>query len=313
MSLCRSSFSRYISHYNPITGKEIDINCHSWRCPKHRHLWSKKIGSVLARTCESFPENSMLLVNLTTATYTNHQEIEYALRLFMQSMRKAYGRIEYVKIVEYNRRQTQPHFHMIFRFDDIKIPSRPLNLPAKTPYPENVHIPISYFWRESLIKASIKINERDPIKETWVTWCQPPKDGNGHKAAKYAVGYISGGNGHKDYELPNDSWQGRRVTYSKHFFPTSIGKIWKDLLSEWFDGKPCEELVLIRKTDIDVPYENMREVMRLWSLEKVVQGEMVKAYVARKTIRLKTVDGQTKFILYLGDDLTKRYNTRNSA
>lgn len=287
---CRSDYGKYVKLYNPMSGEHFDVNCHSWRCPKHREQWSKKVGEVLAANCAEFEPGEMLLVNLTTARPTDHDEIAYALQKFMEAMRLKYGRVEYSKIVEYNRKQTQPHFHMIFRFFDIEIPELPVEFydekRKNRSFPFNIFISIRKLWQEAIEKAWHWKHGAGPVKPTKIVWCQPPRGRDPRAAAKYAVGYIAGGNGHKDYELPNETWLGRRFTYSKNFFLRSTKIIWQELLEKWFGKEPKPVLVPVPNPETEkfwpayVAFEpkTVEKIWRIWRIPSVQEGRTIKAY-----------------------------------
>jgi len=241
-ALCRSEFSRYFEAVNIYTGAIYDINCRSHRCPKHRLAWGKKWGSTIGAQLEVTP--ATLLVNLTTAEQTTWQEIEKALRAYIRRFRNKYGETEYVKVVEMNKGHTQPHFHLIFVCKELKIPPKTPEFLAREAaeklkpkkdqkslsWPEDVWQFSCEAWEKSLKSAC-------PGKRpATVTWCQPP-DGAGSKAANYAVGYITGKRADEKGEELDESWSGRKLTYSKGFFTTRPADIWQALLKRWF-GEP---------------------------------------------------------------------------
>ena len=230
---CRSEFSRAFWAENIETGERHDINCRSWRCPRHRQQWGRKWGAIIGDQLSKADPRHLLLVNLTTAEMTYWPQIEAALRFFMRRMRKVFGALEYVKVVEYNKKHTQPHFHLIIRFETYRLPPRPDNLAPTVSFPVQTHDTINILWREAMNFAFA-----DAKKETIITWCQPPR-GDGKAASNYAVGYVTGKN--KDEE-PDTTWRGRKLTYSRGFFTATTARdIWANLLTQWFGEKPLEK------------------------------------------------------------------------
>lgn len=226
-ALCRSKFSRIFQAVDILSGTITDINCKSWRCPRHKEKWYKKWGTIIKSQLEYTP--CTLLLNLTTSEFVDWQVIEKALRRFMLKWRQFAGPTEYVKVVEYNRKQTQPHFHLLLYSPKMKIPPMPPDYPKDRSWPDHIFRVAQFIWLNALRYAA-------PFaKDTTVVWCQPPK--SGAAAAQYAVGYITQ-KGKQDEE-PNETWRGRRITFSKNFFWNTPRILWAEKLREWF-GPPTE-------------------------------------------------------------------------
>jgi hypothetical protein len=229
--LCRSVFSRLFQAVNICNGEIIpSINCHSWRCPIHRAQWGKKWGAIIQRQLDYTPCD--LLLNLTTseAGFTA-KEVALALQVFIRAFRHAYGNTEYVKVTEAARKDhSQVHFHLLIISPLLRdiIPPKPENWPKKLSWPEPLFEQIKELWCNALRYAA------PTRKPTTVVWCQPPV-GTGSYAARYAIGYITGRPG-KDEE-PDETWKGRKLTYSRRFFHKPASHIWSELLTEWF-GPP---------------------------------------------------------------------------
>lgn len=231
---CRSAFSNIFSSVDIETGDKFDINCNSWRCEKHREKWGKKWASIIADQLERTPVT--LLVNLTTAQRTSNVEIFEAMRYFIRRFRAEFGPTDYIKVVEENRKHTQPHFHCLFCCRDLVIPPRPPYdckctqdtkcTECKRSYPDHIFEKIKKLWGDALEFAT------PSKKRTKIVWCQPPQ-GQGQQAATYALGYITGKDKTKDEE-PGRFWRGRKLTYSKSFFNERPPEIWKRKLVEWF-------------------------------------------------------------------------------
>lgn len=175
------------------------------------------------------------MVNLTTAEMIGHEEIKLAMKFFMRRFRDYFGPTEYVKAVEYNKRKTQPHFHLILRCEEIKLGKMPRFYSTKTgkklSWPNSIFTVIKYFWEEALNYAA------PWAKSTTVVWCQPPS--NAAAAARYAVNYITGANS-KDEE-PDDTWHGRKLSYSKSFFELPAASLWQMYLDFKFGPKDPDD------------------------------------------------------------------------
>lgn len=236
---CRSIFCRKTVAFNPLSGAITDLNCKSWRCEKCRKKWGWRWRNIIAKQLKITPIS--LLLNLTTAEMTDNVAIEAALRYFFRKARKYLGRIEYVKVVEYNKSHTQPHFHFLLYLPDYHIPPKPDNWEKHLSFPENTFYLLKELWTEALAFA---VPENKP---TTVIWLQPPD--NGEAASYYAVGYIVGDNEGKDEE-PDATWEGRKLTYSRKFFYKPTAEIWLDILEEKF-GKPDFQPKLLIPADID--------------------------------------------------------------
>jgi hypothetical protein len=237
---CRSGFSRLFDSVNILTGERSEINCKSWRCPRHRVKWGRKWGSIINWQLEKTPCN--LLVNLTTAEMVDHTVIEAAMRYFMRRWRCRFGRTEYVKCCEYNCRKTQPHFHLLLICPRLLVADMPADWPPDKSWPEPVWELICEMWGKALEFAS------PGSKYTEVTWCQPPKVDKGKASAFYAIGYITGKN--KDEE-PDSTWHGRKLTYSKGFFQQTTAEIWRQLLEKWFGPPEPARFFWVPKADLD--------------------------------------------------------------
>lgn len=234
---CKSEFCRYFTSVELKSGQKFEANCRSWRCERCRHTWGRKWSALISEQLESTPAN--LLVNLTTAEMIDHQVLENALRRFIKAWRRAFGPTEYIKVVEYNKRHTQPHFHLIFCCKEYKPEAYPHWWSAmsedkqrKFSWPEDTWEFISGMWGEALAFYA------PTLKPTVITWCQPVH--SGPAATKYAVGYVTG-KSQKDggkNEEPDSTWKGRKLTYSKKFFATPTAKIWAKLLERWFPDRP---------------------------------------------------------------------------
>lgn len=232
---CKSEYVRYFSSLELTSGQKFGLNCRSWRCERCRAAWGRKWSEIIVE--QLLYTEPTLLVNLTTAEMIDHEILQNALRRFIKAWRRAFGSTEYVKVVEYNKRHTQPHFHLIFICKDY-VPERlpdwwyklSQNQQRAYSWPEDTWDFISGMWREAL-------NFYAPdLKPTIITWCQPPQ--NNQACARYAIGHITGKNRTDKNEEPDSSWKGRKLTYSENFFTSPTGKIWARILERWFPDRP---------------------------------------------------------------------------
>jgi hypothetical protein len=224
--VCRSEYCRYFSSVELKSGQKFVPNCRSWRCPKCRPTWGRMWSGVISEQLELTP--ATLLVNLTTAEMIDNTTASNALRRFIKGWRRSFGPTEYVKVVEYNKNHTQPHFHLILCCSEYKPEKMPFNFPKKLSWPEDTFDFISGMWREALEFYA------PDLKPTTVTWCQPPQ--SGPAATRYAVGYVTGKSLDKNEE-PDSTWKGRKLTNSAHFFFEPTKKIWLKLLERWFPDR----------------------------------------------------------------------------
>lgn len=224
---CRSEYCRYFESVELTSGQKFVPNCKSWRCEKCRLAWGRKWSALISEQLEYTP--ATLLVNLTTAQFIDHQVLEFALRRFMRKWRKEFGTTEYIKVVEYNKKKTQPHFHLIFCCAEYNPPPMPKDWDEKLSWPFDTFQWIKATWQGCLELYAPNLN---PTK---VAWCQPVR--TGPAAVRYAVGYVTGKSLDKNEE-PDSTWKGRKLTYSRGFFSTPTAKIWQRLLERWFPDRP---------------------------------------------------------------------------
>lgn len=221
--LCRSPFCKSFRKMDLSTGNIYQLSCRSWRCERCRDGWRRKWSYLVKEALSVREKDSLLLLNLTTSAMISFEDLECALRWFVRQFRAYMGHFEYVKVVEYNKKHTQPHFHLILTFDEFKVPPMPENWNKKLAYPNWLFELVKGLWCKAIYKF------RPDLKPTTVVWCQPPA-GNGAAAAYYAIGYITGGNGHSKDEEPDATWRGRKLTYSRRFFPFKTEEKWQAFL-----------------------------------------------------------------------------------
>jgi hypothetical protein len=173
---------------------------------------------------------------------------------FIRQFRAKYGPTEYVKVVEENKKHTQPHFHCLFCCRDLVIPPRPPYdctctekqkcKECSRSYPDYLFEDIKEMWGEALHYA----NPRK--KRTIIVWCQPPIDDQGGASAGHAVSYITG-EGKSKNEEPGKFWKGRKLTYSKGFFNDKPAEIWKRLLLKWYGPKEDMYFAWLPKANLE--------------------------------------------------------------
>jgi hypothetical protein len=252
---CRSNFSRTFESISLTSGKRFDINCRSHRCEKHREKWASRWGAIISEQIVTTPVS--ILVNLTTPQWIKPSEISEALRFFIRRFRARYGKTRYLKVVEENKKHTQPHFHFLFICEELVIPPMPnwfiqkqKRLKKKLSWPEPLFEEIKHLWTEALSYAKPDVYFATKTRQS-VIWCQPPQ-GRGERAAQYALGYITGQNqrARGKGEDVSDKWRGRKITFSKNFFDLKTSEIWAGLLQKWFGDKKPEDFGLVFKPGI---------------------------------------------------------------
>lgn len=229
--LCRSKFARLFNSVSIKSGEVAPVSCKSWRCKKHRQGWGYKWHNILTEALAS--REITLLVNLTTAEFVDHEIIHKALRRFMQAWRFEFGPTEYLRVTEYNKNHTQPHFHLLVSTPSLKLPP----MPARFREPENRKLswPGSIFeWIKQTWGDCLAYFAPDKNRTT-VVWCQPPA--NQVASAKYAINYITGKQSKDKNEEPDETWRGRKMCYSKQFFDRPAREIWAAFLAATF-GPP---------------------------------------------------------------------------
>lgn len=203
--LCRSAWAQ--SHYliDLSTGQTSEINCKSWRCPKHQHSWKHKWQTVLTRDLALKPVDR--LVTLTCASKATCEQLVAARRSLCRDLRRLNGPFEYFSVLEFTTKSRLPHMHMLVRGVYIE------------------HWELSCLWEIASIRAG--------FKRSYITYIEKPRSqtGSAHYALKYA---LSGAE--KDQSIPDD-WRGRKITYSKGFFQKRVEDHWREYIEEFF-GPP---------------------------------------------------------------------------
>lgn len=229
--LCRAKFARIFNSVSIKTGECNEINCKSWRCVKHRRKWGYKWHHILEERLKEV--DITLLVNLTTAEFVDHEVIHKAMRRFFWLWRQEFGPTEYLRVTEYNKNHTQPHFHLLLVAPELVVPPMPEHFREgegkKLSWPTGVFEWVKKTWGDCLEYFA------PDKKRTIIVWCQPP--GSSVASAKYAINYITGKNAKDKNEEPDATWLGRKLCYSKKFFDKPASKIWLEYLAATF-GPP---------------------------------------------------------------------------
>lgn len=202
---CRSPYVENHRLFNPTSGELTELNCKSWRCPKHRASWQFKWRTVLIRECEAYPITK--LITLTTAGPCTITQLSMARQLCFRSIRETITEFEYFSVLEFNARGTQPHLHLMARCNYIQV---------KT---------LSRLWKEATTAAGMK-----PAFKVWIA-----KPDSQAGSAVYILSYALGGH-EKGQDIP-DSWVGRKITYSRKFFHSPVSIIWGSWIEETFGKK----------------------------------------------------------------------------
>lgn len=295
---CCSSFSRTFNTISLSDGKKFDINCRSYRCEKHKQQWSSKWGAIISEQIAANPVT--LLVNLTTPQWLNATEFSVAMRKFIRLFRSAFGKTEYVKVMEEAKSHLMPHAHLLFCCEDLVIPEKTKSHydrckreKKQLSWPYNLFESIKEFWTKALLFAKPNLVLRTKNK-TAVVWCDKPM-GRGERAAQYALGYITGQNQKGKGEELSHNWRGRKITFSKGFFDKPTRIIWQELLTKWFGEREKVDYGLVFSPTAD-------RQMRLKWLEKS-SSTKTKTILDEQTGELSVVIQSTvdpRYLLQLG-------------
>lgn len=241
--LCRSKFARLFDSVSIKTGERQEINCKSWRCIKHREKWGRRWSMCLAERLKTMKID--LLVNLTTSEMVDNETIFKALRRFMQKFRVHFGPTEYLKVVEYNKKHTQPHFHLLVSCPGLQLATMPAKYRtkegSKLSWPYNIYAWIKTAWAECVLYFA------PATKRITQVWCQPP--GSSEASAKYAIGYVTGKSNKN--EEPDQTWTGRKLTYSKKFFDRPASEYWREILTQLFGERDPEDKFFWLPNDLE--------------------------------------------------------------
>ncbi len=203
--------SRYASNhklFSTSTGEFREVNCKSWKCPKHRVSWLWKQKTIVTRELLHNPINK--LVTLTLAEKCSPEQLNLARQLLCRDLRKDNNDFQYLAVLEFTSATRLPHLHLL---------ARSCFIPQKK---------LSELWEKATMGAKILPSP--------VVYIEKPRDQAA--ASIYALSYALDGY-NKKQDIPKE-WKGRKISYSKKFFSKSTKEIWKEALTEIY-GPPSNE------------------------------------------------------------------------
>jgi hypothetical protein len=209
LPICKSRFARERFLFNPVSRETITLNCKSWRCEVHQKNWLHKWRAVVSWQLVRKPVDR--LVTLTFAEDCKPAQMISAKKALLEDLRKLYGRVEYLSVLEFTTKARLPHLHMLW-------------YSAFIPQPE-----LSFLWARATLLSGLKASP--------VVYIEKPRsqDGSAFYALKYA---LSGAE--KGQAIP-ENWDGRKITYSEEFFEKPVAKIWREILDDWLGERPPEK------------------------------------------------------------------------
>jgi hypothetical protein len=209
---CINVWARGHIMLNLQTGEARELNCKSWKCPKHRQAWVWRWKKIVSRETAASPVDR--LITLTLKSTCTPEQLNAARQYLCRKLRKDYETFEYLSILEFTSKTRLPHLHML---------ARSLFLPQRK---------LSNYWREATLHVGISPSP--------VVYIEAPR--NQEAAAVYAISYALDGY-NKKQDIPA-WWRGRKITYSRKFFSTGTTKaIWMAFLKEEF-GPPSGDWVV---------------------------------------------------------------------
>jgi hypothetical protein len=205
LPVSRSRFARERFLFNPVSRETLPLNCKSWRCEVHQKNWLHKWRAVVSWQLARKPVDR--LVTLTFAANCKPAQMVTAKKLLLEDLRRLYGKVEYLSVLEFTTIARLPHLHMLW-------------YAAFVPQDE-----LSFLWARATLLSGLRASP--------VVYIEKPRsqDGSAFYALKYA---LSGAE--KGQAIPDD-WDGRKVTYSDGFFEQSVAKIWKEIIENWLQDK----------------------------------------------------------------------------
>lgn len=214
--ICISKYARNHRIFNQVTREVKELNCKSWRCPRHRKSWLHKWKIVVSRELRVNPVNK--LITLTCAEDCTPAQLTLARQLFFEKWRKEYGRIEYLSVLEFTSSTRLPHLHIL----------------ARATYVQQKKV--SACWRYATVGAKIKPSP--------IVYIERPR--SQEAASVYALSYALNGSA-KGQDIPDD-WKGNKITYSKGFFQSAkVSEHWRNWIIETFGEDKPEHWHIIPK------------------------------------------------------------------
>lgn len=213
---CRSGWAGSHLLLNRETGQVLEINCKSWRCPKHRKKWLMKWRVVVSRELKVNPVNK--LITLTCASDCTPEQLTLARQLLCRDLRKEFEYFDYLSVLEFTSKTRLPHLHLMARCDYI---------------PQNL---LSEMWSKATKSAGIKASP--------IVYIEAPRSQDA--AAVYALSYALSGH-EKGQDIP-DEWHGRKISYSKGFFKAgTVKEHWISWIKETFEEPEDAEWEVISR------------------------------------------------------------------
>lgn len=204
--ICYQHYNRTHLLFNPVSRETIEINCKSWRCPKHQVSWLFRWQTVVTRELAYNPVNKW--ITLTCASKAEPAQLNLARQIFARDWRENYGDYAYLAVLEFTSETRLPHMHILAR--------------GKYVYQKVV----SGMWKTASAKAGIRASPVVDIRS--------PRSQD--RTARYALKYALNG-AEKGQAIPMD-WRGRKITYSKNFFQYCTAKEhWQSYLLEKFGDR----------------------------------------------------------------------------
>lgn len=204
--VCIQHFNRVHLLYSRELNQIIDLNCKSWRCPKHQKSWLHRWQVSVSRETEVNPVDK--LITLTCASKATPEQLTLARQLLFREWRETDPDVSYVSVLEFGTKAKFPHLHLLAR--------------AKYLHQSK----LSRLWAKSTKSAGIK---RSPV-----VYIEAPR--SQIKSVNYALKYALSG-AEKGQAIPLD-WRGRKITYSKNFFIAATpAQHWKNYLEEKFPNR----------------------------------------------------------------------------
>lgn len=240
MSDCIYAFTRKHVLLDVDNAKSYEMNCHSFRCPKHGKSWRNKWRVVLkfGRTDYS---NVKCLTLTTAPPCATPEQLWLASKLFWNYLRRysSHQKIanpEFFQVLEFTTETQLPHFHVLVGMDYI---------------PQAV---ISEIWASATVQAG--------MTKAYVVWIEKLK--NPEKAVNYAISYALDGK-KKMQEIPLH-YRSRKVRYSKQFFNAPTREIWSNFLATTYGNEKKSVVVAYPPFDLalDTNYDEYIAKMREW-------------------------------------------------
>jgi hypothetical protein len=207
-SQCISQYATNHRLFSTSTGEFREVNCKSWKCPKHRKSWLWKQKTIVTRELLHNPINK--IITLTLAEKCSPEQLNLARQLLCRDLRKDNNEFQYLSVLEFTSKTRLPHLHIL---------ARSCYIPQKQ---------LSDLWRKATTASKILASP--------IVYIEAPRDQAA--ASIYALSYALDGY-NKRQDIPKD-WKGRKISYSKKFFSKSTKEIWKEALTEIY-GPPSNE------------------------------------------------------------------------